>query len=85
MKMSISVNQMVLILKRVEKLLIGNTKNILGIKYVNFDYDNRGKDIWRVVFRCWGEEKIFTNTNRDIRKQRDLYEEINEWLDSEVK
>lgn len=53
-----------------------------AIKYVNFDYDNRSRDIWRISFRHWFKDNptIFTNTNRPIEERRPLFEEIVEWL-----
>lgn len=51
------------------------------IKYANFDYDNRTRTFWRIVFRFWGgKEKVFTNTNRPFEERRDLFEEIMEWF-----
>jgi len=82
--MNLSIKDLEIILKRIDKLLLGEMETIIGIKYVNFDYDNRTKNIWRITFRCWGKEKIFTNTNRPIEERRDLFEEIMEWLDSET-
>lgn len=83
--MNLTIIELGKILKRVDKLLLGEMKSVPGIKYVNFDYDNRTKNIWRITFRCWGTKKIFTNTNREIKDRRNLYEEITEWLDAEEK
>lgn len=49
------------------------------IKYVNFDFDNRTKTFWKVVFRCWGKKYLFTTVNRT--EDGDLYTEIMHWLE----
>lgn len=82
--MNLSIEEIGIILKRVDKLLLGKMETVVGIKYVNFDYDNRTKSVWRVTFRCWGKKKIFTNTNRPIEKRENLFDEIMKWIDSET-
>jgi len=51
------------------------------IKYVNFDFDNRTKTFWRVVFRCWGKEYVFTTANTLRGDNKNLYVEIIKWLE----
>lgn len=82
--MGLTLPQLNAIIKEVNKYLI-NGKNVVGIKYLNVDYDNRTKKFWRIVFRCWGKEVVFTNTNKPLNERKNLFNEILRWIKEEVK
>ena len=78
-----NVTDIAKVIERSNPHLISSNKNYTGIKYINFDYDNRSQTIWKVTFRCWGKKIEFTNTNKPMEERSSLFGKIMEWMDDQ--